>query len=291
MKNLIIIAATLFITSCNDLKLSDKDLTRANTQKDSLLQIANANEESINQFIASFNEIERNLDSVAAKQQVINANTQKGSRDIKLDQKSRINDQIASINALMDQNIEKIKDLKRKLKNSSRKNAHLEETIITLNNQLTQKSTELSILNDRLTALDLQVAQLQTTVDTLNGQNFAKSETIKQNIADLHTAYYVIGETKDLQEAQVIDRKGGLLGIGKTSKLSDNFDKNKFTKIDYTQTGSIPVNDRAKIITTHPADSYTLDMDAKDKKMVKNILITNPEKFWSASKYLVIVKS
>ena len=52
MKYLILIAATVFITSCNDLKLSDKDLTRANTQKDSLLQIANASEESINQFIS-----------------------------------------------------------------------------------------------------------------------------------------------------------------------------------------------------------------------------------------------
>ncbi|HWY13338.1 MAG TPA: hypothetical protein VN026_18560 [Bacteroidia bacterium] len=291
MKQLILIAATIFVTSCNDLKLSDKDLTRANVQKDSLLQIANEREESINQFISSFNEIERNLDSVAAKQQFINVNTPKYSRDFKIDQKSRINDQIASINNLMNQNAEKIIELKRKLKNSSKKNAHLEETIATLNNQLTQKTIELSLLNDRLTSLDLQVAQLQTKVDTLTGQNLAQSETIKQNVSDLHTAYYVIGETKDLQEAQVIDRKGGLLGIGKTSKLSDNFDKNKFTKIDYTQTGSIPVNDRAKIITTHPADSYTLDMDTKDKKLVKNILITNPEKFWSASKYLVIVKS
>jgi len=67
MKKLILIATSfLVITSCNDLKLSDKDLTRANEQKDSLLQVANQSEESINQFIASFNEIERNLDSVAA---------------------------------------------------------------------------------------------------------------------------------------------------------------------------------------------------------------------------------
>jgi hypothetical protein len=45
-----------------------------------------------------------------------------------------------------------------------------------------------------------------------------------------------------------------------------------------------------KIITSHPSDSYTLDKDASDKDKVTNIVITNSEKFWSTSKYLVVVK-
>jgi hypothetical protein len=82
-----------------------------------------------------------------------------------------------------------------------------------------------------------------------------------------------------------------LLGIGKTEQLSANFDNSKFTKIDYTQTTTIAVNSAMKIVTTHPTDSYTLEKDATDKNKVTNIVITNPEKFWSASKYLVVIKN
>src|SRR5205085_12548137 len=130
--------------------------------------------------------------------------------------------------------------------------------------------------------------QLQTSVDTLTRTTIAQSQTISDQTTSLHTAYYVVGKSKDLQTMKVIDKTGGLLGIGKTSKLSQNFDNNKFTRIDYVQTNTIPVDSKdAKIITTHPADSYKMN---KEKDKVVSISITNAEKFWSASKYLVVIK-
>lgn len=290
MKHFILIASSLVvITSCNN--QGEKELVRSNQERDSLLVVANQREASVNEFIASFNEFERNLDSVAVKQHVIYINTDKQSHELQVDKKDRINAEIASINSLMKQNSEKIAELKRRLKNSIHKNNRLEEAIATLNNQLMQKNVELDELNKRLSALDVQIAQLKTSIDTLTAQNSTSAKTIEEETRALHTAYYVIGKTKELQEAKLIDRKGGILGVGRTSKLSENFDKSKFIRIDYTQTGSIPINsDRVKIITTHPNDSYTLDKDSKDKDRVKNLVITNPEKFWSASKYLVIVK-
>jgi hypothetical protein len=105
----------------------------------------------------------------------------------------------------------------------------------------------------------------------------------------MHTAYYIVGRTKELKESKLIDRKGGLLGLGKTSRLSANVDNTKFTRIDYTQVSNIPVNStKVKVITSHPSDSYKLEKDAKNKSLVKNLVITNPEKFWATSKYLVI---
>ena len=106
----------------------------------------------------------------------------------------------------------------------------------------------------------------------------------------LHTAYFVVGKSNDLQDAKIIDRKGGLLGIGRTSKLSQDFDNSKFTRIDYTVTNNIAINSDMKIVTSHPTNSYTLEKDTKDNDLVKNIVITNPELFWSASKYLVVIK-
>ena len=91
---------------------------------------------------------------------------------------------------------------------------------------------------------------------------------------------------KDLQKSNLIDKEGGLLGIGRTTKVSNNLDNNLFTKIDYVETTSIPVNSKSmKIITSHPTDSYSLD---KTGKMINSIMISDPAKFWSESKYLVI---
>lgn len=285
MKNYLLVAGVaLLMTACNQ-----KEVDRANHTNDSLLSIVNERDASITEFIASFNEVETNLDSVAVRQHIIAVSTeQKG--ELKPNQKARINSEIAAINTLMEQNRKKLAELNRKLKNSTRKNVELEKAIATMTSQLAQKDIELTALNEKLNSLNAQVAQLQTSVTTLTAEGEAKSQTIADETKALHTAYFVIGKSDELQDAKIIDRKGGLLGIGKTSKLTADFDNSKFTRIDYTQMGTIPVNSEMKMITSHPSDSYTLDKDAKDKDKVRSIVITNPEKFWSTSKYLVVVK-
>jgi DNA repair exonuclease SbcCD ATPase subunit len=276
--------AALLLSACNQ-----AELDKGKQDNDSLLSVVNERNATINDFIVSFNDVESNLDSVAVRQHLVSVNTeQKG--ELKANQKARINSEIEAINELMDQNRKKLAELSSKLKSSSNKNAALEKMIVTINNQLTQKNIELTALNEKLNSLNAQVAQLQTSVIVLTDEGNAKSQTIAEETRALHTAYYVIGKANDLQDAKIIDRKGGLLGIGRTSKLSGDFDNSKFTRIDYTQMGTIPVNSEMKMITSHPSDSYTLDKDIKNKDMVKSIVITNPEKFWSASKYLVVVK-
>jgi hypothetical protein len=291
MKNYLLFAtasifagATLFM-SCNQKELAD-----SNTSKDSLSAVVTDRDSVINEFISSFNDIERNLDSVAIRQHLLLASTDKPG-EFKPNQTARINTEIEAINSLMDQNRKKIAELNRKLKNSGNKNVQLEKTIATRTDQLAQKDLELASLNEKLNNLSTQVVQLQSSVTTLTEEGNAKTQAINDATTALHTAYYVVGKTKELEDSKLIDRKVGLLGMGKTSRLSGDFDNSKFTKIDYTQTNTIPVNSEMKIITSHPTDSYTLDRDAKDKDKVKNIVITNPEKFWSTSKYLVVVKS
>ena len=286
MKKLIFAAAiALTITACDN---RQAEVDQANRQKDSLASIINERDSSLNDFLSSFNEIEKNLDSIARKQNAINVNVDKQG-ELNKTAKERINENIAAINQLMNENRAHIAELNRKLKNSGSKIAHFETMIQTLNEQIAQKDRELADLNDKLNSLNTQVAQLQTSVDTLTRTTLAQTKTIDEQTTSLHTAYFVVGKSKDLQTMKVIDKTGGLLGIGKTSKLSSNFDNNKFTRIDYVQTSTIPIDSKdAKVITTHPSDSYTMN---KDKDKVVSLSITNAEKFWSASKYLVVVKN
>jgi uncharacterized coiled-coil protein SlyX len=272
------------LSACNQ-----AELAKSNQDKDSLIAVLNERDASINDFVTSFNDVERNLDSVAVRQHIINVTSDKPN-ELKGAQRSHINSEIEAINNLMSQNRKKIAEINHRVKSSANKNRQLEKMIATLNDQLTQKNTELADLNAKLNALNAEVTLLQTSVDTLNARNGMQSQTIADETKALHTAYYIIGKSKELQNAKIIDRQGGLLGIGKTAKLTGDFDNSKFTQIDYTQTSSIAVNSDMKIITSHPSNSYTLDKSDKDKDLVNNIVITNPEKFWSASKYLVIVK-
>jgi len=286
MKKYILFAAIgLAFSACKQ-----KELDESNHAKDSLNAVVSERETALNEFIAAFNDVERNLDSVAVRQHIITVNADKPG-ELKPDQKTKINNEIAAINELMERNQKQLAELNKKLKSSGHKNAQLEKTIVTLNEQLNQKNIELTTLNEKLSNLNAQVVQLQTSVVELTADNAVKSQTISEETAALNTAYYAVGKSKDLQEAKLIDRKGGLLGIGKTSKLSSNFDNSKFTKIDITQIKTIPVNgEDIKIVTAHPSDSYTLDKDPKKKDLVRNLIISNPEKFWSSSKHLVIVK-
>jgi uncharacterized coiled-coil protein SlyX len=285
MKKLIYIAAiAITFTACDN---RQAEIDQANRQKDSLASIINERDSSLNDFLTSFNEIEKNLDSIARKQNAISVSTDKQG-ELNKTSKERINDNINAINQLMNENREKIAELNKKLKNAGSKIAHFETMIQTLNEQIAQEDRELAALNDKLNSLNTQVAQLQTTVDTLKQTTAVQSKTIDEQTTILHTAYYVVGKSKDLQNMNVIDKSGGLLGIGKTSKLSPALDNGKFTRIDYVEVNTIPVDSKnAKIVTTHPADSYKLN---KEKDKVVSISITNAEKFWSASKYLVVVK-
>jgi uncharacterized phage infection (PIP) family protein YhgE len=289
-KTILIASAMVFTMACNQ-----KEIEKSNSQRDSLATVLKERENllaerenTMNEFISSFNEVERNLDCVAVRQHIIASTADRGG-DIKGNQKERINSHINAINNLMEENRKTIADLRKRIKSSSRKNKKLEETVATLTEQLNQKTAELAALNDKLAQLNTQLAQLQTNLDTMTMKSNRQAETINQHLTTIHTAYYIVGRTKDLKEAKIIDRKGGMLGVGKTDRLSQGFDQSKFTRIDYTTTSVIPVNsNHVKIITNHPTDSYKLEVEEKNNKIVKNLVITNPERFWSVSKFLVV---
>jgi uncharacterized coiled-coil protein SlyX len=283
MKYFILLAAVaLTFSSCNR-----AELERQKRMNDSLQSIVNDRDSSLSSYLGDFTSIEKNLDSISRKQNIISSSAENPA-EFKQTPKDRINNQIAAINDLMEKNAKKLAELNRKLKASGNKNRTLQKMIETLNSQLAEKTSELAALNEKLASMSAEIAQLHTSLDSMAIENTTTHQTLTETTTALHTAYYIIGKQKELADKKIIDRTGGVLGIGRTASLNRNVDNSQFTKIDYTQVTTIPVNSKAKIATAHPSDSYNLDQDAK--KVVHNIIITNPEKFWSASKYLVVIK-
>lgn len=285
-KYLLIPIAILFtVSACNQ-----AEVDRMTSQNDSLRTVINAGDASLNELLTSFNDIEANLDSVAAKQGIITKDMD-ASGELKRSAADKINAQINDINALMNENRKKISELNQKLKKSGRSSSQLKKSIALLKNRIESKDKELSELNERLTTQSQQIVQLTGSVDSLRIAGDEKTAIIEEQTAQMNTAYYVVGNNKTLSEAKVIDRTGGFIGIGRTSSLSENVDHSNFTKVDVTNIKYIPVHGkRVKLITKHPSESYSLEYDETNEDLVKGIAITSEEQFWSVSNYLVVQK-
>jgi peptidoglycan hydrolase CwlO-like protein len=277
-----ITAAAIVLTACTQKK---EETAKVNRERDSLISVINERENSINNFLAVNTEIENNLDSIAVREGAITIKMLKRA-ELNPSMKDRLNADIAAINNLMKDNRKKVNELNSKLKKSNVQLAEYDKMIKQLNSRVSDKDFDLMALNDEISSLNMQVERLETSVNILRAENTAQTQTIEEQANALHTAYYIVGSTKELHEKKIIDKSGGLLGIGRTSKIDPNMDNSQFVRIDYTKTNNIDFHSsKIRIVTAHPADSYTLTKENDNKA---NLNIKDPEKFWSISKYLVI---
>ena len=270
------------LTACHDYKA---DIQKLQNEKDALMQASTYKDSTINSYMGSLNEIEQNLAAIEELQSKVAQQSNGG--ELQASQVDRINENIRTINELMNENREKIASLGKKLKSSNNKIAGLEKMLANLQAQVDEKDRQLADLNVKITNLNTTVEQLNTNVASLTNENADKQKVIEDQTNRLHTAYYTTGTAKELETKKVITKEGGFLGLGKSKKMSPQLNNKAFTNIDITKTSTIPLQAKdAQVLTTHPSDSYTIEHKGKE---VSNLVITNPDKFWEASKYLVVV--
>ena len=184
----------------------------------------------------------------------------------------------------MKKNRELIAKLQEQLGKSSLKGTQLKATIDNLLKQLDEKDQQLQQMRAELDAKDIHISELDETINNLNTnvsnlttESTQKSQTISAQDKQLHTAWYVFGTKKELKDQRIIQD-------GKV--LQANFNKSYFTKIDIRNTKEVKLYSKsARLLTMHPSSSYTLTRDASKQYV---LTITNPDLFWSTSKYLVI---
>lgn len=232
---------------------------------------------ALDSFFRAMNDIQDNLDEIKKKEKIISKDTASG--DV-ANRKDQITSDIQAIYDLMVKNKQRLASAKKNLKDSDLKIASMQETVDKLTADIAAKELEITELRDQLQAMNLELSNL--TMNYQESQDESSAKTVK-----LNTAYYAFGTSKELIKMGVLTKEGGFIGMGKTEKLAKDLNTNYFTKIDITQTMEVQLGaKKAKLITTHPADSYKFEgADGKAEKLV----ITDSDKFWSVSKYLVIV--
>ena len=290
MKKIIMLlaaACTLaFAPSCSTKKEKEQEAKDPSAATiDSLRQALAQSQNESNDMIETLSQIQDGFDQINEAEGIVNVENRSGESG----NKQRILDNMQLIQNKLKLNRELIANLQQQLRSSnqrdSRTKAKLEEMVANFNKQLEDKSREIEELREQLAQRDIKIAEQGEQINTLNSnvndltqKNEEKARTVAAQDKELNTAYYVFGTKRELREQRILQRGDVLKG--------NDFNKDYFTRIDLRVTKTIKLYSKsAKLMTNHPAGSYSLDKDAQGQYTLR---ITNPQAFWSVSKYLVI---
>ncbi len=271
--------ALLLLSACTGKKASP-DLGNME-QNDSLQRIIAQRDSEINDMMSTLNDIQDGLTAInQAENRLSVVRSGEGS-----DKAAQIKENLKFIANTMARNRELMKRLQQQLRESRFNGDELRKTIDNLTSQIETKEQELQRLKAELNAKDVHIAELDEKIDHLNDnveilQTDAqqKAQTISNQDKQLNTAWFVFGTKKELKDQHIVEN-------GKV--LQANFNKNYFAKIDIRIDKEIKLYSKsARILTMHPSGSYTLTPDVNKQYVLR---ITNPQLFWSTSKYLVVL--
>jgi len=277
-KLLLVVGCAALLASCGN-KAQNQALK---AQNDSLSVALAEREAELDGILGAFNEVQEGFRLINEAENRVDL--QSGAIE-NASASQRVKEDIRFISEKLKSNREQIAKLEEQLKNSRYNSAQLKKTLENLKAELETRQqqiatlqSELAAKNIRISELDDAVAGLTKNVDDLSAENAAISATVASQDKALNTAWFVFGTKSELKDQKIL-QKGDVL------KNAD-FNKDYFTQIDIRTDKEIKLySKRAELLTTHPVGSYEWVKDAKGQLELK---ITNPNEFWSVSRYLVI---
>jgi chromosome segregation ATPase len=203
--------------------------------------------------------------------------------------RQRIKEQLTVLKQSLEEQRTKINSLEQQMRADSKNAAMMKSVINMLKGQLEEKSNRIMELQAELDNKNLSIQELNTRVENLTSQNAQQQETIsaQQDMIStqddmLNMGYVKIGTKQELKDK-------GLLSTGflKKAKVDvSNVSKNLFKSVNIREYTEVTINSKKiKIMTQMPEESYTTE-----EKGGKTVLhINDPAKFWSISKFLIIM--
>jgi archaellum component FlaC len=200
-------------------------------------------------------------------------------------------DRIAVIRAGVERAKARIEELESRLQTSDVKVAGLEKLVKNLRASVEERELAITQLTARVEELQVQVAGLTSQVREGAQLIEAQAVTIETQTAVIEerrreqgTVYYTIGTKKELKEAGLVVSKGGVLGLGRTLKLSGEFDAAHFSTLDTDEVTVIHIAaKKARVLSDQPVTSYALVpvgeefdlhiLDAQAFRAVKHVVI------------------
>ena len=199
-------------------------------------------------------------------------------------QRDQLNSELIQIKESMAINRARLDSLSNVIEKSNRDRSQLRSTIKKLQAQLAEKEAMIAQMQEQLAQKDQEIEGLNTKVNNLNedlnvanAKNDEQGRLIANQILEMNKVYYIGSSKKDLKEKGIL-----------TSKfiLRKEVPAEAFTQADKREVKEIAFEGKkVKVLSAHPLESYTIVN--KDNQVV--IEISNPELFWSVTKYLVAI--
>jgi phosphoenolpyruvate carboxylase len=126
--------------------------------------------------------------------------------------------------------------------------------------------------------LNTKVNNLNEDLNVANAKNDEQGRLIANQILEMNKVYYIGSSKKDLKEKGIL-----------TSKfiLRKEVPAEAFTQADKREVKEIVFETKkARVLSAHPTEAYTIVVNENNQSVLQ---ITNPELFWSVTKYLVVV--
>ena len=268
------------IVSCTNVKES-KEYKELQAQRDSLLmQTAGADSETA-EMMSVISDVEANFERIREAEKYISTqSSQEG--EMSQNTKDRVSENFKMINEILQRNKAQLEELNKKYSGSTREMTSLKNTISRLNREMQESTGRLSELQAELALKDEQIAQLSQDITSLALETEQQSAMIREQDRTLNTAYYVFGTARELKDQKILS--GGFLQA--TRVMQDTFNKEYFLTIDIREVTEIPIfTPRAKIWSNHPEGTYEF-VKGDDENLT--LTITDTQRFWSLTKYLII---
>lgn len=156
--------------------------------------------------------------------------------------------------------------------------------------QLEQEQQTIADLNATIQRQTTTIASLEARVDSLNVE--------MKTLGTQHfRAYFVVGTEKELLQKGVVVREGGanlvLMHPGRTLQPARTLDPAAFTPIDQRDVREIYLPDttrRYQVVSRQSLDDAEVAERDKASFRSASLKIANPEKFWSQSRFLILLE-
>lgn len=282
MKKIVILgigASMFFLGSCVESSQKYKSLQ---ARLDSLSTVHIMQNSEMESMLADLNDISAGMQSLRDAERLLTMETinENKANSKSKQQLNQLKKDVQAITEAIASYKEQISKLEGKNKSQS---AEFKRLIAGLNAELDQRTQKLNEITKQLAVKTEEVANLTENVEALDKANKSQQMTINEQDMAIHQGHYLIGNRKELKEAEVISRQG----IFCPPIVSSQAQKADFTDLDIREMKVIPLNSKkAKLLSVHPADSYTLETGEDGNMTLK---INDENNFWKQTKYLVVM--
>jgi len=270
-------------TACNkeeleQLRKEKQQLSEQIARKDSTIQ-------ALNQMNSR---IEKNLQLVIDRRGI-------DSTVLKSIRQSNLEQRLEGLQEAVSTTQDKMENLRSQLRGARYQAGRYREKVGKLQDTLQMRSDSIQKLHKDLMAKAKQVEKLvnqaqqkDSTIIRLKKENEDYLEALQKKTKLVNTAYVATGDEKELEENEVIVKKGGFLGLfGQTPVLDPRYNQASFEEFSIPHGREVTIKAqkrKVEVVTPHPKNAYLLEENGETTVLK----ITDPEQFWRAGKYLVV---